>query len=241
MMLGVIGGIGPLATAYFMELLVEMTDASKDQEHVPAMVINDVTIPDRTEYLTGRSDESPLPKMREDAILLQRCGCSHIAIPCNTSYCFYDEIQDAVDIPVIHMPAIAVDHAVKKDPVIKSIGVLATEGTLKSGVYAKAIERRGLKPIIPDEDDIHSLMHIIYDQVKAGEPADLPELVRMIGEMRKAGCDAVMLGCTELSIINRNMGLTKDYIYITDPLEVLAMTSITCCGKELRAPWKDRL
>ena len=83
--LGVLGGLGPQATVYFSDMVVRYTEASRDQEHIPMIILNDTEIPDRTDFILGVSDESPLPKMISDAKLLESAGCSFIVIPCNTN------------------------------------------------------------------------------------------------------------------------------------------------------------
>ena len=234
MKLGVLGGLGPLATVYFMDLLVKMTDAECDQNHIPTMVLNDSEIPDRTQYILGEDVESPLPKMIEDAELLEKCGCDYVVIPCNTAHYFYDEVQKDIHVPVINILDETIKYAKERGIAVKNVGVLATEGTLKSGSYKKYIEKYGLNEITLNEDDSKSLMKIIYDQVKAGEKVDIVEFMRLVTELIRAGSDVVVLGCTELSIINRDYKLTKTMNYIVDSMEVLAKASIVKCGKKLK-------
>lgn len=118
--------------------------------------------------------------------------------------------------------------------VLGGLGPLATEGTLKSGSYKKYIEKYGLNEITLNESDSKSLMNIIYNQVKAGEKVDIVEFMRLVTELIRAGNDVVVLGCTELSIINRDYHLTKTMNYIIDSMEVLAKASIVKCGKKLK-------
>ena len=234
MLLGVLGGLGPLATVYFMDLLVKMTDANTDQEHIPTLIMNDAEIPDRTAYILGQSNESPLPKMKQNAKLLEKCGCDYIVIPCNTAHYFYDEVQSEVGVPIINILDETIKYAAEKNPGMKKVGVLATEGTMRSGSYKKYIEKYGLTEIIPEEDDIASLMNIIYGQVKAGRQVDIVEFNRLIMNLVRRGSDVVILGCTELSIINRDFGLTRTNSNIIDSMEVLAMASILKCGKKIK-------
>ncbi|MCR5214276.1 MAG: amino acid racemase [Eubacterium sp.] len=234
MLLGVLGGLGPLATVYFMDLLVKMTDADKDQDHIPALVMNDAEIPDRTAFILGKSDESPLPKMKENAKLLERCGCDYIVIPCNTAHYFYDEVQSQVKVPIINILDETVKYACKEVPNIKKIGVLATEGTLESGSYKKYIEKYGLEEVVPDKEDADILMDIIYGQVKAGKPVNMVAFNRLITNLARKGSDVVVLGCTELSIINSDYNLTETNRFIIDSMEVLARASIEKCGKRVR-------
>ena len=87
--LGVLGGVGPLATIYFADLVVKMTDAKTDQEHISMVILNHGAIPDRTDYILDHSKPNPLPVMIADAKKLQAAGCDYIVIPCNTAHYFY--------------------------------------------------------------------------------------------------------------------------------------------------------
>lgn len=135
--LGVLGGVGPLATIYFADLVVKMTDAKTDQEHISMVILNHGAIPDRTDYILDHSKPNPLPVMIADAKKLQAAGCDYIVIPCNTAHYFYDEIQKNVDIPIINIIEETVKDAIKTVPGLKTLGVLATEGTIKSGSYER--------------------------------------------------------------------------------------------------------
>lgn len=232
--LGVLGGVGPLATIYFADLVVKMTDAKTDQEHISMVILNHGAIPDRTDYILDHSKPNPLPVMSADAKKLQAAGCDYIVIPCNTAHYFYDEIQKNVDIPIINIIDETVKYAIKTVPGLKTIGVLATEGTIKADAYRKITDKYNLICKTPDDEDQQSLMNIIYGEVKAGEKVDIFEFMRIIGDMKKHGCDAVVLGCTELSIINKDFGLTKKDGKIIDSMEVLARRSIELCGKKIK-------
>ena len=116
---------------------------------------------------------------------------------------------------------------------LKCLGILATEGTVKSGAYQAIVKKHGLSCCVPNEEDQKSLMHIIYDQVKAGEKVDICEFLRIVGELKKAGSDAVILGCTELSVIKKDFNLHQ--ADIVDSMECLARTSIALCGKNIKA------
>lgn len=228
--LGVLGGIGPLATVYFMDMLVKMTEASCDQEHIPVLCFNHPTIPDRTAYILDNTKPDPLPVMREDARLLERAGASCIVIPCNTAHYFYEQLQKEVSIPIINIIKETVSYIRRSNPDAQRIGILATRGTIAAGSYQKVCAEQGLSFAVPEEDDLRSLMSIIYEQVKAGKPADFEEFMRIIGVMKHDGCDAVILGCTELSIIHRDFHMNRPDV--VDSLEVLARRSIELCGKK---------
>lgn len=231
--LGILGGVGPLATIYFADLVIKMTDAKSDQEHIAMVILNHASIPDRTEYILDNTKPNPLPVMIADAQQLERDNCNYIVIPCNTAHYFFDEIQKSVSVPIINILEETVSYAQKTVPNLRCLGILATEGTVKSGAYQSIIEKHGLSCCVPSEDDQKSLMHIIYDQVKAGEKVDICEFLRIVGELKKSGSDAVILGCTELSVIKKDFNLNR--ADIVDSMECLARASITLCGKNIKA------
>ena len=140
--LGVIGGLGPMATAYFLELVVKMTDAKTDQDHLPVTVLNRPAIPDRTAYILGKSDESPLPAIIRYAKELQTFGASCIAIPCITSHHFYDEFSNAVDIPIINI--VAETAAYLNSHGIQKAGIMATSGTISTNLFQDALAKEGI-------------------------------------------------------------------------------------------------
>lgn len=87
---GVLGGVGPMATVYFQQMVLEMTEASCDQDHLDMLVSNHATIPDRTAFILGESRLSPLFDMAQDAQMLARAGCDFLVLPCNTAHFFYE-------------------------------------------------------------------------------------------------------------------------------------------------------
>lgn len=231
--LGVLGGVGPLATIYFADLVIKMTDAKNDQGHIAMVILNHATIPDRTEYILDNTKPNPLPVMIEDAQKLQANDCDYIVIPCNTAHYFFDEIQKSVDVPIINILEETVSYAEKTVPNLKCVGILATEGTIISGAYQSVLKKHGLECRVPSTEDQKSLTNIIYNQVKAGERVDICEFLRIVGELKKAGSDAVILGCTELSVIKKDFNLSRPDII--DSMECLARTSILLCGKHIKA------
>ena len=229
--LGILGGLGPLATVYFMDMIVKMTEAKKDQDHISMIVLNHAAIPDRTDFILDSSKPNPLPMMVEDAKKLQAAGADYVVMPCNTAHFFYEQIQNNITIPMLNIIEETVKYA-RDVKGVKKLGILATKGTVSAGSYQRMCEKYGIEWAVPSLQDEQSLMNIIYNQVKAGKEININEFNKIIGNMKADGCDAVALGCTELSVINKDFDLCSDDI--VDSLEVLAIRSIQLCGKKVK-------
>ena len=185
-LVGVLGGTGPAATAYFLQRL-ERTEARCDQDHVRTLAFNDTAIPDRTAFLLGRSDRSPLEALIEDGRLLEACGCDLLALPCNTAHGFFDELQGALGIPVVHM--VRETAAAASAVGLARIGVLATSGTVAADLYGREAARLGVDCLYPDATTQGQVNRVIFDEVKAGRPVDAAALERLAAPFRAVGCD----------------------------------------------------
>ena len=217
--LGVIGGMGPMATALFMQMIIEHTDATCDQEHLPMIVRHLPNIPDRTAYILGDSDKSPAPYIKEAALKLQEEGVAQIAVPCVTSHFFHDEIQKDVSIPVLDGLGDAADALFQKG--CKKVGVMATNGTVSSGLFTKALSDKNIDCIYPDETHQQYVMDVIYDCVKSNRIADKDKVQKVLSYLQDTGAEVVVLGCTELSLI------PKEYL-IGETLDVMETLAIRC-------------
>lgn len=225
-MLGILGGLGPMATVYFYEMLTEHTRAACDQEHIDIVVSSRASTPDRTAFVLGESDENPLDFMLRDARRLVEFGADLISIPCNTAHYFYDALAAEIDVPIVNIIYETVSHIFRMGA--KKIGVLATEGTVKSGAYEHMCRQIGLGYEVPCEENQAMLSEIIYGSIKKGKRADMEKFGQICDELRAKGCERLVLGCTELSLIKRDEGLDDFFV---DSLEVLAWKTICACGK----------
>lgn len=232
--LGVIGGLGPMATAYLLELITDMTDARTDQEHLDAIIFNRPSVPDRTAYILDHTKPSPVPPMIAIAQKLEALGVCALATPCVTAHSFHDELQSSVHIPFIHM--VRETAAYLKEAGCKKPGIMATTGTVRMGLFQTALTEAGLSYVLPNDEMQQNVMSLIYDCVKAGEPADMVKFRAVSDALRADGCDAIILGCTELSIIKRDNELGPGYL---DALEVLARACILACGKKLKPKYSS--
>lgn len=226
---GVIGGVGPMATVYYMQRVIEMTKAGCDQEHINMLVFNDCDIPDRTAFITEKSPDNPLPVMVEDAKRLEAAGCKFVVIPCNTAHYFYDELEQAVEIPVVNIVEETIRYAKARVQDLSCVGIMATTGTIVTGTYQKYAERAGLSFAVPDEDEQNLLMQIIYDGVKAGKPVPRADFDRVANHLRAKGAQCLILGCTELSVLKRDLPINDPDVL--DSIDVLASETVRRSGK----------
>lgn len=224
--LGIIGGLGPMATAYFLELITQMSDAITDQEHMEIYVISKPSIPDRTNYILGRSSQSPVVEMSAAGAELKSLGAELLAMPCVTGHYFYQEVERNVGLPMINAVKETVDYLWDRN--IKRAGILATEGTIKSGLFQCLMEEKKMKCIVPDEAEQKKLMAIIYKDLKAGKRVHLDNFEIIAKKLRQQGAEVILLACTELSLLKRDYQLGKGYL---DVMEVLAAKAVDICNQ----------
>ena len=219
--LGVLGGVGPLATAYFMECVIKKTPATCDQDNIPMIVFNDPQIPDRTAYILDASQPDPLPELERVVTWLEQAGADYIAIPCNTAHYFYDALVSIAHVPVLNIMHETARHIRETAGAHSKVGLLATDGTIASGVFQQYLSAAGLDIVAPEADDQRDIiMPLIYDRVKRNLPYDAAPMLDVAERLRDRGCDKVIVGCTELSVVYQN--LEEKPSYLVDSMDVLA-------------------
>lgn len=231
--IGIIGGMGPAATADLMKKITDMTDADCDQEHIHLLIDSNTQIPDRTAaILHGGKD--PVPEMLASARRLEAMGADFLIMPCNTAHWFLPVMEKEVGIPFLNMP---VETArLLRERGVETAAVLATDGTVQSGLYKEALRAEGILAIYPDDYQQQSIMSLIYEYIKRGilDPAVLPkdEIIAVTDDLRSRGAQALLLACTELPVAFGIMGLYEDDC--VDPTSVLAAAAIRTAGAEIR-------
>lgn len=235
--LGVIGGLGPMATAYFMSLVIDMTKANTDQEHIESIILMRPDTPDRTGFILGKSTNNPLPyllKMEEDVCAM---GAKVIAMPCITAHYFQKELEEAIKDKedTVFIDGISKAAIYLKDKGIKKCGIMATDGTINSQLFQNKFAQYGIESIVPDELNQKKVMGFIYDNVKAGKAVDVNEFNKVADSLKDNGAQVILLGCTELSMIKRDYKLGAG---ILDILDVLARESVLLCA-ELKEEYND--
>ena len=227
--LGVLGGMGPQATQVFYQFVLDRTDAARDQDHLPTLILSDTQIPDRTQAILSGDTSALYQRLRDDAKLLERCGCTAIAIPCNTSHCFVDQLRGEVGVPILHM--IRETARVLASQGKRRAGILATDGTLRMGLYQRECAAAGLEAVSPDPRTQRLVMAVIYDESKQGETGSRDKFANIDRAILAAGCDCAVLACTELSVFATYHPLPPFYL---DAMAVLAQRAVAACGYPLR-------
>lgn len=225
--LGILGGLGPMSSVYFYEMLTSHTKAERDQDHLNILISSRADTPDRTDFILGRSNEDPIYTMKAEVAKLVGAGADMIAIPCNTAHSFYEQISADAPVPVINI--IKQTALFCRREGISKAGILATEGTVASGAYKQIFDMAGIECISPDTEDQKIVSEIIYGQIKRGLEPDMNAFFEVADKLVGKGCDRLILGCTELSLIKR-AGVLDGGLFI-DSLEVLAYSAIKMCGK----------
>jgi len=214
--IGILGGMGPMATSVFFNKIIINTNAKTDKEHIQVIIENNTKIPDRTNHIINHG-ENPLKHLIKSAIKLEVMGADLIAMPCNTAHYYYDDVDGFLDTEFVNMIDLTLSHL--KWKLITKVAVLATEGTISSKVYDK-YNKYDLELVYPSAKDQKQLMSLIY-RVKAGE-TKIPkrEYVNIIKNLKNQGIKNIVLGCTELPILFSTYN--GDDVNLHDPMEIMA-------------------
>jgi aspartate racemase len=228
--LGIFGGMGPEATANLYQELVRLTPAQKDQDHIPTLIYSFPQVPDRTTAIKNH-DRTIVPYLVEGVTRLERAGASLIVIPCNTAHYFYDDMQRAVNVPILHMIRETADAVVTRHPRSKTVGLLATDGTIQTGLYEKELRARGLAVVYPDEAIQKTcVMKAVYG-IKAGSSKKVNEdLLFAAGKnLEEKGAEVIVLGCTEIPLA---FNPDRAKVPVVNATRVLAESAIRAFGQQ---------
>ena len=201
-MLGVLGGMGPLATVDFLEKLITETKSVTDQRHIPTVTWSVPQMPDRSNHIMG-GGESPFPELRRGVLSLQTMGASVIAIPCNTAHFWHDLLVESTGMKILHIADAVIDQlrftTIKRT--IKTVGILATTGTVCSGIYQKKLTVAGYEAIVPSDNDQNAVTTGI-GLAKSGKVTIAKDIfLEQIDRLKMQGADVVILACTEIPAV----------------------------------------
>lgn len=218
-MIGILGGMGPAATLDLQQKILHATPASRDQDHVPTISWNVPQLPDRLAAILG-TGPSPLPWLISAARTLRHAGATAIAMPCNTAHFWAEDLQSAIDIPLLHIADAVLDAI---PPGARRIGLLSTPGTSKAGFYQARFGARGIETILPTPAESAELMYAIT-AVKAGQMAQAHEpFDRICQALLDRGADTLLLACTELPLLWPDSAIEAQCV---DPTAALAQACI---------------
>lgn len=226
--IGIIGGMGPLASCDLYKKIILNTKAKCDNDHIRIYIDSNTKVPDRTNAIL-HGGESPLNMLIESARKLQSIGADIIIIACNTSHYYIESLRNSVNVRILSIIEETLDEIKKRD--IKKVALLATTGTVKSRIYQNLFERSGIDILVPDDFEQELVMDIIYKGVKTNNTLfcsdDFQNMIRKKEEM---GVEAIVLGCTELPIATDMYNIKGNFI---DSNLILARSAIKAAGAEI--------
>ena len=226
--LGIIGGMGPMATADIFMKIISLTDASNDAEHIHIIIDDYPQIPDRTEAIRD-GNKTPVLYIQDSIKRLEKAGADVLIMPCCTAHYFYNELSRKCSVALINM--VAITAKVLNDRNIKRAGLLATNGTIESNVFEKEFLKYNINLIKPSEKGQKAIMNVIYDQIKSGKSICLDGILEEMEQMQKKGIEVFILGCTELPLAFAN--ISCKYMLV-DPTDILAIEAIKSVGYRVK-------
>ena len=227
--LGVMGGMGPMATVDFLKKVVVNTSAKGDRDHIHTLTDSHCSIPDRTDYILG-GGENPAELLIDTALKLQKMGAEIIVMPCNTAHYFYSDIRRSLKVELINM----VEETAKTIVGRERVGLLATKGTYLAKIYEKTFKKYDIHVVQPPEEIKEVVNNLIYS-IKGGEysPEDHRKSIEeILNWFRGEGIDTLILGCSELPLIFNETSTEK--FSLIDPTEILALAAIRAMGRKIK-------
>lgn len=225
--LGILGGMGSMATVDFFSKIIQHTKASCDQDHLHVIIENNSRIPDRTAFILNKG-ENPLDNMITAAKNLEQSGVDFITMPCNTAHYFYDALQEHVNIPMLH---IVKETAVYlKKQAVQSVVLMATEGTYTANLYLNILQKYGIQVIYPNSFTRLEIDEIIYTY-KEKNTINQPLKKKLMNKLSQIDSDGIILGCTELPLIFKSTDLEMP---LYDPTLILAWSAIHFAGGKIK-------
>jgi aspartate racemase len=215
-----------MSTFYFCELITAHTKAACDADHIDMLISSRASTPDRTAFILGKSENNPLPVIQEEAKRLTQGGADLLVIPCNTAHYFYEGLQSTCSVPILNIIEETVNQLERMG--VSRFGLLATEGTVEAGAYQRVADPLGVRCNVPTADEQAVITDMIYGSIKQNKPVDQKAFLKVANALLSRGCETLVLGCTELSLLKKSLPDNERFV---DSLEVLAHRTILLCGK----------
>ena len=223
-MIGVLGGMGPAATVDFLDKLIRLAPADRDQDHVPVIVVSDPRVPDRVAPIMEGRGPSPLDALSRGIRTLEQAGAACIAIPCHTAHFWYDELLATSNVPILHIADAVLADLARRGGANAPVGLLATAATLKAAFYQERLGAAGYACTVPAADVMARCVLPAIALVKRDRAVDAaPLLARAVDHLIERGAQTVLLACTELPLA---MAAASDPAACLDATEALARACI---------------
>ena len=226
---GVIGGLGPMATLDFFERILRRTRAVREQDHLRLIIDNNTKIPDRNAFKRGEGP-SPGPALAAAAHALEKAGAEFIVMACNTTHAWEAEIRAAISVPFISIIEETTKAVAELDP--ERAGVLAVDACLSSNLYQDALAKRGVKTVLLSADSQRSFMELVY-RIKSGDTGDTVRrsMTTLAKKLEAQGAEVIIAGCTEVPLVLTADDIEGELVSSTD---VLVERTIVFAGAELK-------
>lgn len=229
---GILGGMGTLATTNFLVEMNKRHFPENDQDYFNYILMNHADIPDRTEYILDPTKPNPVEAVIEDVHMLNLLKPEFIIMPCNTIHYFFDDIQKETDIPILNMIDLTVDYIAERYQGAKKVGLFATEGTHQSRIYENRLVEKGYQVVLPDRALQDKINKMIYYYIKERSHLFFPLYYEILEDFKNCGADIVLLGCTEVSLMNSE---DEEQRYPIVDAEKVLLDKTIALAKELKA------
>jgi len=232
--IGILGGMGPEATAYLFELIIKNTKAEKDQEHIPVIIYSNPKVPPRTDAIF-KTAPSPVPYLLEGVRILQQAGADFIVIPCVTAHYFYPEVAAQDNFPLLNLLDETLLWVQRQIPGLKKAGLVSSTGTVKSKLFHDTFGGAGIEVIAPNDGEQAKVMDAIFGKhgIKGGflEGESKKIIINTAEALIQRGAEAIIAGCTEVPLVLKGKDIA---VPLVEPLQIIAEACIVKAGYELR-------
>jgi aspartate racemase len=233
--IGILGGMGPEATAYFFELIIRKTKVEKDQDHIPVIIWSNPRIPARTDAIL-KEGPSPVPLLMEGVRRLRKAGADFVVMPCVTAHYYYDEVTAQEKFPFLNILDEALQWTKKNLPDLKRAGIVSSTGTLESRLFHDTFRKGGIEVVGPEVKEQERVMDAIFGKegIKAGYTEGEPKriIVDTARMLIERGAEAIIAGCTEVPLVLRAEDIDRPLI---EPMSIMAEAAILKAGYEVRS------
>lgn len=226
--------MGPEATAFMFDLFIKKTKAEKDQDHPKIIIYSNPETPPRTDAIF-KSGEDPVPYLIKGISALKKAGAGMIVMPCVTAHYFIPEVKKEINFEFISLLDEAAKWLEKNFPGVKTAGLLSSSGTMNSGIFHHAFQKRGVELITPDKTEQEIVMDALFGQqgIKAGYKTGPPrnKILQTAASLIIKGAEAIIAGCTEIPLVLKKDDIKVPFI---EPMQITVAAVLKQAGYEAK-------